>query len=338
MTRYVVIGAGAIGGAVAGLLADTGIDAIAVARGAHAAAITERGLSVRMPERAFTVRIPCVTDPSELQLAVGDVLVLATKTHQADVALRQWVDAPVVDGDTTVGTAGEVLPILTALNGVVSEDLALRYFDRVIGVCVWMPAAHIEPGEVIVRGAPIAGTFHIGSVPAHRDEAALLDDIDRDWTAAGLRILRPDDVMPWKYRKLVSNIGNAFQALVGAGGSVGALVRAAQDEAGAVLDAAGIDVIADEDEAAERAASGLRIVEVPGQTEALGGSSWQSLARGTGDIETDYLNGEIALIARRLGIEAPINAGIARLARRAAADGQAPGAITAEALAGLLGL
>jgi len=77
---------------------------------------------------------------------------------------------------------------------------------------------------------------------------------------------------------------------------------------------------------------------VPGQTEALGGSSWQSLARGTGDIETDYLNGEIALIARRLGIEAPINAGIARLARRAAADGQAPGAITAEALAGLLGL
>ena len=150
--------------------------------------------------------------------------------------------------------------------------------------------------------------------------------------------MRPDDVMPWKYRKLVSNIGNAFQALVGAGGSVGALVRAAQDEAGAVLDAAGIDVIADEDEAAERAASGLRIVEVPGQTEALGGSSWQSLARGTGDIETDYLNGEIALIARRLGIEAPINAGIARLARRAAADGQAPGAITAEALAGLLGL
>ena len=99
MTRYVVIGAGAIGGAVAGLLADTGVDAIAVARGAHAAAIAERGLSVRMPERAFTVRIPCVTDPSELQLAVGDVLVLATKTHQADVALRQWVDVPVVDGD-----------------------------------------------------------------------------------------------------------------------------------------------------------------------------------------------------------------------------------------------
>ncbi len=338
MTRYVVIGAGAIGGATAGLLADAGIDVVAVARGAHAAAIAEQGLRVRTPERTFTVPIRCVTDPSSLQLGTGDVLVLATKTHQADVALRQWVDVPVVDGDATVGTAGELLPILTALNGVVSEEMALRYFERVIGVCVWMPAAHIEPGEVIVRGTPIPGTFHIGTVPAGRDESALLDAVERDWTAAAMRIVRPDDVMPWKYRKLVSNLGNAFQALLGAGGSARDLVRAAEDEARTVLDVAGIDVIDDEAEAAERAASGLRITEVPGQQEPLGGSTWQSLARGTGDIETDYLNGEIALIARRHGVDAPINAGIARLARRAAAEGQAPGAITAEALAAELGL
>ncbi len=338
VTRYVVIGAGAIGGAIVGLLADAGTDVLAVARGAHAASIAERGLTVRTPERTFTVRVPSVTDPSKQQLALDDVLVLATKTHQADVALRQWVDVPVVDGGTTVGTAGELLPMLTALNGVVSEDLALRYFERVVGVCVWMPAAHIEPGEVIVRGTPIPGTFHVGSVPSDRDESVLLGSIDRDWSAAGMRIVRPDDVMPWKYRKLVSNIGNAFQALVGADGSIGALVRAAEDEARTVLDAAGVDVISDEDEAAERAVSGLRITEVPGQQGALGGSSWQSMARGTGDIETDYLNGEIALIARRHGIEAPINAGIARLARQASAAGQAPGAITAAELAGLLGL
>ena len=338
MTRYVVIGAGAIGGATAGLLAEAGAEVVAVARGAHAAAIAEHGLTVRTPERTFTVRIPCVTDPASLALGIDDVLVLATKTHQADVALRQWVDVPVVDGDTTVGTAGELLPILTALNGVVSEEMALRYFERVVGVCVWMPAAHIEPGEVIVRGTPIPGTFHIGTVPAGRDESKLLDRVERDWTAAELRIVRPDDVMPWKYRKLVSNLGNAFQALVGAHGSTRELVRAAEDEARVVLETAGVEVIDDETEAAERATSGLRITEVPGQLEPLGGSSWQSLARGTGDIETDYLNGEIVLIARRNGMKAPINAGIARLARRAAAEGQAPGEITAEALAGLLGL
>ena len=39
-----------------------------------------------------------------------------------------------------------------------------------------------------------------------------------------------------------------------------------------------------------------------------GGSTWQSLRRGTGALETDYLNGEIALIARLHGVESPVNA------------------------------
>ena len=338
VTRYVVIGAGAIGGAVAGLLADVGVDVVAVARGAHAAAIRERGLTVRTPDRTFTVAVPCVTNPDELTLHPDDVLVLSTKTHQAEAALRQWVDEPVVDGGETVGSAGELLPILTALNGVSSEAMALRYFERVIGVCVWMPAGHLEPGEVIVRGSPIGGTFHVGAFPADRDETTLLDRIEHDWTLAGLRIVRPHDVMPWKYRKLISNMGNAFQALVGPNGAPGALVRQAEDEARTVLAAAGIEVIDDEEEAAERATSGLRIVTVPGQPDELGGSSWQSLARGTGDIETDYLNGEVALIARLHGLDAPINAALARLSRRAAAEGRAPGELTPQALAEQLGL
>ena len=264
---------------------------------------------------------------------------LATKTHQADVALRQWVDVPVVDGNATVGTAGELLPILTALNGVVSEEMALRYFERVIGVCVWMPAAHIEPGEVIVRGTPIPGTFHIGTVPgrsrrvgAARPRRARLDC--RGVAHRASRRRHAVEVPQARQQPRQRVPGPRRSDTVRPDGSS----RAAEDEARAVLEAAGVEVIDDETEAAERATSGLRITEVPGQLEPLGGSSWQSLARGTGDIETDYLNGEIVLIARRHGMKAPINAGIARLARRAAAEGQAPGAITAEALAGLLGL
>ena len=60
------------------------------------------------------------------------------------------------------------------------------------------------------------------------------------------------------------------------------------------------------------------------------------MQRGTGNIETDYLNGEIVIIARRLGIEAPINERLATLARRAAATGAKPGDISAEQLAAQL--
>ena len=75
---------------------------------------------------------------------------------------------------------------------------------------------------------------------------------------------------------------------------------------------------------------------VPGVPQFVGGSTWQSLQRGTGNIETDYLNGEIVMIAHRLDIEAPINERLAMLARRAAATGAKPGDMSAEQLADLL--
>jgi 2-dehydropantoate 2-reductase len=75
---------------------------------------------------------------------------------------------------------------------------------------------------------------------------------------------------------------------------------------------------------------------VPGVAESLGGSTWQSLQRETRNIETDYLNGEIVMIAHRAGLEAPINARLAILARRAAATGAKPGDMSAQELARLL--
>ena len=44
--------------------------------------------------------------------------------------------------------------------------------------------------------------------------------------------------------------------------------------------------------------TGYQIQPVPGLPAFLGGSTWQSLTRGTGNVETDYLNGEIVRIAR----------------------------------------
>nr|WP_239579249.1 ketopantoate reductase C-terminal domain-containing protein [Microlunatus panaciterrae] len=143
--------------------------------------------------------------------------------------------------------------------------------------------------------------------------------------------------MPWKYRKLISNIGNAFQALIGPNGEFGRLVKAASTEARQVLEAAGITVTSDAEEAQTRSDS-FTVRPVPGTPEVLGGSTWQSLSRGSGAVETDYLNGEIARIARENGRTAPINARIAALARRAAAAGRRPGDLSADEVARLLGL
>ena len=59
--------------------------------------------------------------------------------------------------------------------------------------------------------------------------------------------------------------------------------------------------------------------------EWSGGSSWQSLARGTGSIEAEFLNGEIVLLGALHGVATPVNALLQRLALQAADEGAAPG-------------
>ena len=41
-------------------------------------------------------------------------------------------------------------------------------------------------------------------------------------------------------------------------------------------------------------------------------STWQSLQRGTGRIEVDYLNGEVVLLGRLHGVPTPVNVRVAR--------------------------
>ena len=59
-----------------------------------------------------------------------------------------------------------------------------------------------------------------------------------------------------------------------------------------------------------------------------GGSSWQSLQRGVGAIETDFLNGEIVLLGRLHGIPTPANLTLQHLANELAAGRRPPGTHT----------
>jgi 2-dehydropantoate 2-reductase len=339
--RYIIIGAGAIGGVLGARLGQHSTEhpPLVIARGEHGAAIAQNGLRLRTPDEDTFVPVDCATGADGVVLRSDDVLVLATKTQQAQAALEQWVDAPVLDRDgRRVGTAGDLLPILTALNGVESERIALRLFARVFGICVWLPAVHLVPGEVILRIAPTSGIFIVGRFGADRDDAdeKLLATIATDWNASTFTVHVVDDVMRWKYRKLLSNLHNAVQALLGALDDDGAVIaERLRAEAEAIYRSSGIQWASEAEEAAWRG-DVFRIRPVPGTPEELGGSSWQSLARG-GSIESDYLNGEIALIARLRGMSAPLNQTVQRLAREAAASGAGLGSLTPAALAELLG-
>ena len=346
--RYVVVGAGAIGGTIAARLAQHSPTRppLVVARGAHADAIERSGLRLRSPDDDQVVRVDLARTPAEARLRADDVLVLATKTHQAAAALQAWVDAPVLDAGADpddpdavpVGTAGELLPVVTTTNGVAAERMALRLFRRVVGACVWLPATHLEPGEVAVRIAPQSGIFILGAYPprpAPDDVAAVLDAVARDWTGATFGIHVVDDVMRWKHRKLLQNLANALQALVGPDAAIGPLAGRLVAEAEEVYRASGITWATEAEEDAWRGTV-FDVRPVPGMPDVVGGSSWQSVARGDGSIETDYLNGEIVLLARLAGVDAPLNAAVQRLARQAAVARRPPGSTSVDELGRVL--
>ena len=56
-----------------------------------------------------------------------------------------------------------------------------------------------------------------------------------------------------------------------------------------------------------------------------GGSSWQSLVRGAGNVESEFLNGEVVQLGRLLGIPAPCNEVLWRRAEQMARDRTPPG-------------
>jgi 2-dehydropantoate 2-reductase len=315
--RWVVVGAGAVGGVVGGLLADAGQHVTLIARGAHLDAMRSSGLRIRTPRLDVVVGCPVAGSIGEVAIGPGDVVLLAVKSQDSDMALRELAS-----------NADPAAVIACLQNGLENERIAARRFADVLSVPVMLPSTIVEPGFVAAWGAPHPGGLDVGRYPdAPVDD--LVSAVSRGFEAAGFQSTPRPDVSRWKRRKLVMNVGNAVQALVGLG-SGQRLRELATAEAEACFAAAGLEVASLEEDVANREGR-MEITDIPGLTRG-GGSSWQSLVRGTGSIEADYLNGEICLLGRLHGVPTPVNALLQRRANAAAAAGLAPGSTTEEEL------
>lgn len=116
MARYVILGTGAIGGAIGVRLAEAGVDVVWVARGEQARAHAETGLTLRTPAGVVRAAAPVWSGPDDAELTADDVLIAAVKTQQVADLLATWADVEVPTGDG-VRSAGAVLPVILATNG-----------------------------------------------------------------------------------------------------------------------------------------------------------------------------------------------------------------------------
>jgi 2-dehydropantoate 2-reductase len=311
--RFVVFGAGAIGGVAGARLHQAGHEVVLIARGAHYEAIRDNGLTLEAPGERTVLEIDACDSPAAVSWSGDEIVLLATKGQDTVGALA---------GLRAV--APPATPVVCMQNGVENERLALRLFANVYGAVVMVPAAHIEPGVVESHASQLTGIIDVGRYPDGADELA-------EELASTLRGSRFDacarpDVMRLKHAKLLLNLANAVGALCEAGPQTDQLTEAVREEGRAVLSAAGIEFVAPE------------VEDVSGRWERLGvqrarrggSSTWQSLARHTGQVETDFLNGEIVLLGRLHGVPTPVNEALAAAAFRAASDGLEPRSLSAQ--------
>ena len=137
--------------------------------------------------------------------------------------------------------------------------------------------------------------------------------------------------MRHKYEKLLANLSNAVNAATGDGSRE--IARVLREEALACYAAAGIRCATVEETRARRGT--INGATVPGHNRH-GGSSLQSMMRGTGDIETDFLNGEIVLLGRLHGVDVRANEIVQEIGTRLVREGLKPGAMSIGEFEGLL--
>lgn len=324
--RFVICGAGAVGGVLGGQLAKAGWRVIFIdTMPAHVVAINTHGLQLTGVLGCHTLHIPAVRQAQEVHFQPDDIIILAVKSFHSAAAITALRRATPLE-----------LPFFCAQNGIANEALAARMFQHVHGMMILVGATWLAPGTVVHTGhGPIGlGTYPHGLSQVAEEVAAALDRTD-------LPVYTTDRILPAKWHKLLLNLNNATLGLIGLGSHEALLypeVRAwmadVWEEGARVLQAAGIayegppGMGAVEERIRElREGSGAAVVPVD---EAYQGRSslWQDLFHRRGEVEAEALNGVVVRMGDQYGVPTPLNSLLLALSTVMAAARELPGKYT----------
>ena len=307
--RYIIYGAGGIGGTIGAALSMHGLDVTLIARSEHLFSLQRDGLTYKTPNETQILKIPAIGHPSEFDWQAEDVVMMTMKSQHMFQALNDLA-----------ASAPSSTAIVCCQNGVGNEYTASRFFQHVYGMVVMLPATHLVPGVVLHHAEEGPGGFlDACCYPTGIDDT--IKTVCADLTHSGFSAIADPNAMRWKYAKMLQNLGNAVQVVCRSDDDSSALIRQLRDEALACYEAAGINCASAED--MKQRFRGMKTSPIDGARG--GGSSWQSVERGTGDVEADYLNGEICLLGHLHGIETPANEVLRQLANTIAHTRQRPG-------------
>jgi 2-dehydropantoate 2-reductase len=316
--RVAIIGAGAIGSVIGGLLARAHEDVTLIGRRAHVDVINRNGLRIDGALGTMQVRVRA----AERLDFRPDLALLTVKTQGVAATAREV--SPYVGG----------VPVVTMQNGVRSDELVADVLgtEDILSCVVLFGATFLEPGSVtyspqgkLVLGVPFG---------AIEERARTVATILSKAVPTHLRA----NIAGAHWTKLIINENNALPAVTGL--SIQDVNRQPALRS--------ISVLMMREAAATIAAASIKLASLPGvpatalramlwlplpaasrllgllsqslgRTPALG-STLQSVRRGE-ETEIDYLNGEVVALGKRTGTPTPYNAAVVNLVHEVEATG-----------------
>ena len=290
--RIAVIGAGGIGAIYGAALAKAGAEVIFIARGAHLAAMRERGLKIE-GDRGETHVSPAQTTDDPASIGPVDIALFCVKlwdVESAGASIR-----PIVGPETAV------IPLQ---NGVDAHDRLIPVLGRkaVMGGTAFVTGSIVAPGVVRQTGAYQRMTFGEldGSISTRGERLA------ESCAAAGFEgVLSPDVLVPiWdKFTMLVplANINALTRLPMGkyrADPDLWALLEASLRETVAVGRAEGVNLPTD---AVDKAIALIRSMPDHHMT-----SMGNDLLRGN-RLELPWFAGKVVELGRKHGVPTPVN-------------------------------
>lgn len=208
--KVCIFGAGAIGGFMAVMMKQAGVDVSLVARGAHLAAIKTKGLKLLINGEERVVDMPASSDPRDL--GPQDYIIVGLKAHQAWESAEQL--EPLFGPHTAVMTAQNGVPwwYFYGLDAKFSSmrlqsvDPGNRQWnaigpERVIGATVYPATEIVEPGVI----KHIYGNqFGLGE--PNRKPSARLTELADALAQSGLKPRIYDDIRDDIWIKLWGNL------------------------------------------------------------------------------------------------------------------------------------
>ena len=316
--RFVIFGAGAVGGVIGGHLALDKHAVRLVCREDHATAIrSQGGLKMKSATGEYFAALDATPTIDVSSFDPETVVFLCSKSNDTRACV-----------ETIARHAPADVPVVCFQNGIGNEAIAAERLSHVFGGVCRMTCSYLHPGQVSYRksGRLVVGRYPKGAhTDAKRFGAAL--------TSAGFTTSVSKDIMADKWLKLVLNLHSAVHAVIDERDhDTRAFIDikiALLEEAKRTLKAAKIKAKScdGKDHSIDEMIDALKKPRTPRHESGVRvhNSTWQSLYKKRDVIENAAFHGPIIEMGREHGIITPYNDVVLEIVTRSARDRMGPG-------------